>query len=319
MSHKMGASGRRLLRELPRHARDGARQAGGLAGLQAQPPKTCGKCHDNAKLTKEYQMGTPRPPATTSTASTGGPVKMGLIVAPSCNDCHGVHDIKRSIDKDSRSNHANIAKTCGACHVGIEEIYNESVHGQLLAQGRQGPGLHRLPQRPRHRETRRTRTSKWSATKSCGKCHEDRLAHYRDTYHGKAMALGQPNVASDVAACYDCHGHHDVFPVSDPLAPVQGQDRRHVPAMSPGRELRASRNTRRTPTRSTSENYPILNKVFLFMTDAADGRVLVLRPAHAVLAVPRRSTSTCTTRKRSAKPKSRRDVDDDVCHALHAL
>ena len=30
------------------------------------------------------------------------------------------------------------------------------------------------------------------------------------------MALGRPNVASDVAACYDCHGHHDVFPVSDP-------------------------------------------------------------------------------------------------------
>jgi cytochrome b subunit of formate dehydrogenase len=29
------------------------------------------------------------------------------------------------------------------------------------------------------------------------------------------MAIGRPNVAADVAACYDCHGHHDVLPVSD--------------------------------------------------------------------------------------------------------
>ena len=30
------------------------------------------------------------------------------------------------------------------------------------------------------------------------------------------MALGRPNVAPEVAACYDCHGHHDVLPASDP-------------------------------------------------------------------------------------------------------
>ena len=60
---------------------------------------------------------------------------MGLIVAPSCNDCHGVHDIKRAVDRDSPINHANVAKTCGKCHVGIEQTYDKSVHGQLLAKG----------------------------------------------------------------------------------------------------------------------------------------------------------------------------------------
>jgi hypothetical protein len=59
----------------------------------------------------------------------------GLIVAPSCNDCHGVHDIRRAVDRSSPINHANIAKTCGKCHVGIEEIYAKSIHGQLLAKG----------------------------------------------------------------------------------------------------------------------------------------------------------------------------------------
>jgi cytochrome b subunit of formate dehydrogenase len=50
----------------------------------------------------------------------------------------------------------------------------------------------------------------------CGSCHKDRLAHYYETYHGKAMALGKPNVAPEVAACYDCHGYHDVLPTSNP-------------------------------------------------------------------------------------------------------
>lgn len=51
---------------------------------------------------------------------------------------------------------------------------------------------------------------------ACGKCHEDRLEHYRDTYHGKAMAIGKPNVASAGAVCYDCHGHHEVLPQANP-------------------------------------------------------------------------------------------------------
>jgi hypothetical protein len=67
-------------------------------------------------------------------------LKMGLIVAPSCNDCHGVHDIKRAWTATRPINHANVAKTCGKCHVGIEETYNKSVHGQLLAKGdKRGP------------------------------------------------------------------------------------------------------------------------------------------------------------------------------------
>ena len=91
-------------------------------------------------------------------------LKMGLIVAPSCNDCHGVHDIKRSVDRESPINHANVAKTCGKCHVGIEETYNKSVHGQLLAKGdKRGPvctdchTAHEI-------ETPKNGTSRWPAT-----------------------------------------------------------------------------------------------------------------------------------------------------------
>ncbi len=230
-------------------------------------PQTCGRCHDDAKLASEYRMGQTKAAGHYLDSIHGRAlVQMGLIVAPTCNDCHGVHDIKRSIDKDSHTNHANIAKSCGNCHFGIEEIYNQSVHGQLLLKGdKNGPvctdchSAHDI-------EKPATAHFKANSDRSCGKCHADRLEHYRETYHGKAMALGEPNVAPDVAACYDCHGHHDVLPVSDPRShlsqeKIQSTCARCHPGIGP-------KFTQYQPHANPldAENYPLLNKVFWFMT-----------------------------------------------------
>ena len=113
-------------------------------------PFTCAKCHSNPGLTKEYEIQYPNAAKQYMDSIHGQAlIKMGLIVAPSCDDCHGVHDIKRAVDRDSPINHANIAKTCGKCHLGIEQTYDQSIHGQLLAKGDpRAPGLHRLPYRP---------------------------------------------------------------------------------------------------------------------------------------------------------------------------
>jgi cytochrome b subunit of formate dehydrogenase len=230
-------------------------------------PKTCGTCHDNPNLTAEYRMGKTEAAGHYLDSIHGRAlIKMGLVVAPSCNDCHGVHDIKRSVDKLSHTNHANIAQSCGKCHVGIEETYMSSVHGQLLAKGdKKGPvctdchSAHDI-------EKPATAHFKANSDTSCGKCHQDRLEHYRETYHGKAMALGQPNVAADVAACYDCHGHHDVFPVKDPRSrlskdKIVGTCQQCHPGVN-------AKFTEYQPHANPldKENYPILNKVFLFMT-----------------------------------------------------
>ncbi|NTW85831.1 MAG: hypothetical protein HGB30_06670 [Holophagaceae bacterium] len=180
-------------------------------------PKTCAKCHANKNITDEYKMQYPSVGSQYQESIHGmALLQKGLIVAPSCNDCHGVHDIKRSVDRTSPINHANVAKTCGKCHVTVEEIYNKSIHGQLLAKGDpRGPvciqchSAHQI-------ETPAGSHFKAGSDMVCGKCHTDRLEHYRDTYHGKAMALGKANTASNVAACYDCHGHHDVLRTSDP-------------------------------------------------------------------------------------------------------
>jgi cytochrome b subunit of formate dehydrogenase len=179
--------------------------------------KTCARCHANPGLTAEYRMKHPAA-AEHYQESIHGKALMqsGLIVAPSCNDCHGVHNIRRVVDRSSPIHHSNVADTCGKCHVGIEETYKRSVHGKLLLKG-EGRGPVCNDCHSAH-EIERPRSAHFKAgsDQRCGKCHQDRLEHYRETYHGKAMALGRPTEAHDVAACYDCHGHHDVLPPSDP-------------------------------------------------------------------------------------------------------
>jgi cytochrome b subunit of formate dehydrogenase len=180
-------------------------------------PETCAKCHSNPGLTKAYEIRNPQAASQYLDSIHGrGLIKMGLIVAPSCNDCHGVHDIKPSVYPTSPINRTNIARTCGKCHLGIERTYDQSIHGQLLAKGDpRGPvctDCHTAHQI----ENPEGNNFKAISDQRCGKCHQDRLAHYRETYHGKAMALGRPNVAPEVAACYDCHGYHDILPNSNP-------------------------------------------------------------------------------------------------------
>ena len=98
-------------------------------------PRTCAKCHSNSGITAEYRMKYPEVAAQYMDSMHGRALlKMGLIVAPSCNDCHGVHDIKRSVDRSSSVNHANIAATCGKCHLGIEKQYDQNQPELLLLQ-----------------------------------------------------------------------------------------------------------------------------------------------------------------------------------------
>ncbi|HTX66607.1 MAG TPA: cytochrome c3 family protein [Opitutaceae bacterium] len=230
-------------------------------------PQTCGKCHDNPGLTEEYRLKYPHVADQFLDSIHGRALlQMGLVVAPSCNDCHGVHDIKRSIDRDSRTAHLNVAKTCGQCHLGIEQTYNQSIHGQLLAKGdKRGPVC--TDCHTAHQIVNPTTTNfKALSDERCGRCHEDRLEHYNETYHGKAMALGRPNVAPAVAACYDCHGHHDVFPVSDPrsrLSPqrILGTCQQCHPGAGP--KFTAYR-PHANPLDPAHD--PLLHKVFLFMT-----------------------------------------------------
>lgn len=229
--------------------------------------RTCAKCHDNKGITDEYRMRFPHVAAQYRDSIHGhGVANMGLIVAPSCNDCHGVHDIKRSVDRSSPVNKANIAATCGKCHLGIEEKYNKSVHGQFLLNGdSRGPTCNDC-HTAHEIEIPGSAHFKQVSDNRCGKCHEESLKHYRDTYHGKAMALGQPNVASDVAACFDCHGDHDILPVSNPDSHLSKQNIRatcmkcHPGATTGFTEYVPHANP------LDGKKYPVLHLTFVLMT-----------------------------------------------------
>lgn len=230
-------------------------------------PQTCSTCHTNTGMTAEYRMKDPEAAAHYLDSIHGRALlKMGLIVAPSCNDCHGVHDIKRMVDRSSPINHANIAKTCGKCHVKVEEIYNKSVHGQMLLRGEKDAPVCTDCHSAHEIEPPRNGHFKMASDKKCGKCHEESLVHYRDTYHGKAMALGKPNVASEVAACYDCHGHHDVLPPANPESRLSKSN--IVATCQQCHPDTTVGFTQYKPHANPldKENYPQLHAVFVFMT-----------------------------------------------------
>ncbi len=230
-------------------------------------PATCAKCHSNAGLSEQYHLRSPKAAAQYLDSIHGRALlKMGLIVAPSCNDCHGVHNIKRSQDEGSPISHALISKTCGKCHVTVEETYLKSVHGQLLEKGeKRGPvctdchTAHEI-------EPPVNDHFKQVSDRRCGRCHEDRLKRYEETYHGKAMELGRTSSAPQVAACYDCHGHHDVLPANNPASRLSKQN-----IVQTCKQCHPDANVGFTEYQPHADpldgqHYPQLHAVFLFMT-----------------------------------------------------
>jgi cytochrome b subunit of formate dehydrogenase len=144
----------------------------------------------------------------------------------------------------------------------------------------------------------------------CGKCHQDRLEHYRDTYHGKAMALGKPNVASDVAACYDCHGHHDVLPPSNPAshlsqANILGTCRQCHPSAQAGF---TSYKPHANPL--DGKNYPALHAVFLGMTGLLVG-VFAFFGLHTIIWLVRAGYLYLHDSKTFREAKIKTQTDDE--------
>ena len=186
----------------------------------------------------------------------------GRVVIPNdkCLGCHGARDLARElpdgkkrllfVDEKIRQSSAHAKVNCADCHADLtaehpggteaakpvecapchkEEarVYAGSIHGLSPAMGSSEAasctschGAHDMLSR----KNPNSPVFKLNLARTCGKCHQERLKHYRDTYHGKAMSLGQPNVASDVAACCDCHGAHDILPVSNPASHLSKQN-----------------------------------------------------------------------------------------------
>jgi len=181
----------------------------------ANLPHTCGVCHGNAQLAK--RVGLQEVYSLYMDSIHGFALTQdGLLVAASCASCHGSHGILSSKDAKSKTNHANIPATCGTCHAGPLKDFSSSIHGQLVAAGSEDAPV--CTNCHTAHQITKVASVEWQmkTTATCGGCHKDQLATYRDTFHAQVSALGY----EQTARCWDCHGFHDILPASDPKSTV---------------------------------------------------------------------------------------------------
>ncbi len=173
-------------------------------------PVNCATCHEQP--VKEY-----------AATVHGKARKGGNAVAATCTDCHGTHDILRSKDPASRTNHANLEATCSRCHGddatvaraklpggNIGSKFHDSIHGRALKGAAQGSaptctnchGAHSILAK----DDPQSRTNRARVPDTCGTCHQPERAAYMKGMHGK---LRQDGVLA-APGCSDCHSAHAI-------------------------------------------------------------------------------------------------------------
>lgn len=137
--------------------------------------------------------------------------RKGLIQGPLCTDCHGTHRMLPVDHPESPLHLANVAETCGSCHQGVQETYEQSIHGIYTAEGKEGAATCTHCHHS-HGIAQDTPEFLTAIVSECSDCHLDLGKSYLRSYHGKARQLGR----GDVPVCSSCHGAHDIQPSSHP-------------------------------------------------------------------------------------------------------
>lgn len=213
----------------PPHATAGSKDAASSVHRE-NLTKTCGACHGG-----EQANGAARIPKTVAdfARSVHGVelLEKHSEKAPSCVSCHPVHDLRPGSDPKSRTFKPNVPKLCGGCHAEIEAEYAASVHGKALAAGKMdSPACNDCHSEHsiQRKESSDSTVAASHVSQTCASCHDaeritrryglagDRVATYRDSYHGLADLGG----SSAAANCASCHGFHDVRPSSDPKSRI---------------------------------------------------------------------------------------------------
>ncbi len=171
-----------------------------------------------------------------STALVDGVHAVGLergnLRSATCVDCHGSHNVQPIHD-----DHELTVEVCGTCHVSIIAEYQESVHGRDLIDNGDANvptcitchGVHGGINDPTTAQARNR------SPELCADCHADEdlmeqygistdvFDSYLSDFHGTTVALfdqQDPDVASNKAVCYDCHGVHNITPADESKSQV---------------------------------------------------------------------------------------------------
>lgn len=184
---------------------------------------------------------------------------------PSCRSCHGVNvgGGQKSIMQDLASLRSTVNKNCTECHQEVATSVKNSVHGQSMKAG--APKCTDCHTVHRGKYTSVINMKKES-DRLCGECHQKERSLYFNTFHGKAMHLESANRAITVAACYDCHGKHNIHGPDNSMSKIApGQNRIETCASChPGAGETFSSITMH-PDPKDGDEYPIMHAGLLFM------------------------------------------------------
>ncbi|MBK8904281.1 MAG: cytochrome c3 family protein [Anaerolineaceae bacterium] len=194
-------------------------QAASLREYNLQQYPLCGRCHE-----PKYDQ--------TLDDVHGMAIAEGEEDAAVCTDCHGAHDTPIPDEPRER-----ISYTCAQCHSTIFEEYAESIHGEALLSESNPDVPTCINCHEVHNITDPTTALfRIRSPQLCAECHADveLMEKYDistdvfDTYvadfHGTTVTLFEhqdPNVETNKAVCYDCHGVHNIKDPDDPQAGIK--------------------------------------------------------------------------------------------------
>ena len=272
-------------------------------------PILCARCHREGQKAAVRYMGSQHEIIERYTESIHGKglMKSGLTVTAMCTSCHMAHDILPHADSLSSVNRNNVPATCGRCHHGIEDQFERSVHATKV-----GKTDKELPVcndcHTAHKIRRADEAGfKLEIMTQCGRCHEAIAKTYFDTYHGKVSQLGYTKTAK----CYDCHGAHDILPVSDSRSHLS---RENVVSTCQKCHSGATRRFAGYLTHATHhdpEKYPFLFWTFWGMTSLLIG-TFIFGGVHTLLWLPRAFQMRRQQRQKPSRPEATSDGDDDT-------
>lgn len=180
-------------------------------------PSTCGRCHGNADVIRKGHIAIGNVVTLYQDSIHAKALnKSGLVVAPTCKSCHGMHDVQRASDPESKVFRLNVPATCGSCHEGVRHLYDAGIHSAAVRRGNPRAPVCTDCHTAHHIQEATQEAWRLDVVRECGTCHRESLTTYRDTYHGQVTGLG----FSRIATCADCHRPHDILPASDPRSSI---------------------------------------------------------------------------------------------------
>lgn len=247
-------------------------------------PRLCARCHREGEKAAVRYTGSEHDIINHYVESIHGKglMKSGLTVTATCTNCHTAHQVLPKKNPQSSVNPRNVPQTCGQCHHGIQERFEQSIHHVKLGKTDQPLPVCSDCHSAHTIQRADAEGFKLDIMNKCGRCHEPIARTYFETYHGKVSQLGYTKTAK----CYDCHGAHDILPVADPRSHLS---RENVVATCQKCHPGATRRFAGYLTHATHhdpEKYPFLFWTFWGMTGLLIG-TFVFGGVHTLLWLPR--------------------------------